>query len=83
MASATPASGNQDFDDGGDMSYVRSATVGEIYGDGGDSSSAFSTDDDEILEPSLSMEQRLQLARLWVANPSSSHEWTHGIGGVL
>ncbi|KAE8781607.1 hypothetical protein D1007_45132 [Hordeum vulgare] len=29
------------------------------------------------------MEQRLRLAQIWVVNPTSSHHWTHGIGGSL
>ena len=58
-----------------------SGTVG-VDGDGSDeSSSAYSTDDEESML--LTMEQRLRLAHQWVANPSSSHELTHGLGGVL
>ncbi|KAI4981045.1 hypothetical protein ZWY2020_021530 [Hordeum vulgare] len=48
--------GDEDFDGGGDMSYVRNAAVGGIYGDDDDSSSAYSTHDDKILKPPLSME---------------------------
>ncbi|KAE8778526.1 hypothetical protein D1007_48546 [Hordeum vulgare] len=84
MALTTPAGGGQDFDSGEDMSYIRSSAVSGIYDDGGgDSSSAYSTDDEEISEPSLSMEQRLRLAKLLVVNLSSSHEWTHGIGDMF
>ena len=54
-----------------------------IEGGDGYSSSEYSSDDDEFMEPALSMEQRVRLAQLWVANPSNSHELTHGLGGVL
>jgi hypothetical protein len=82
MASVTPAGGDEGVDGGGDLPFCRSGLAGVMYGDGGDDSiSTYSTDDEE--EPLLSMEQQLRLAQLWVANPSSSHELTHGLGGVL
>ncbi|KAE8774889.1 hypothetical protein D1007_52659 [Hordeum vulgare] len=85
MASATVAGGGQDFDGGEDMPYVHSTAAGIIYGDvsDNDSTSAYSIDDNKISEPQLSMEQRMRLPKLWVVNPSSSHEWTHGIDDVL
>jgi hypothetical protein len=56
---------------------------GEGGSGSGYSTSEYSDDDDDFSEAALSMEQRLQLARIWVANPSLAHQWTHGIGGVL
>ena len=47
------------------------------------SSSAYYSDDDEGMEAPLSMEQRPRLAEIWVANPTTSHHWSHGLGGVL
>ena len=90
MASAIPPVGGEGVHGGGEgvhgigemPFWPPSGTVG-VDGDGGDdSSSAYSTDDEEE-SMLLSMEQRLQLAQQWVANPSSSHELTHGLGGVL
>ena len=76
MASATPAGGDGLGDaSGGDLP--------RFDGSGGYSSSEYSSEDEDFAEPALSMEQRLQLARIWVANPSTAHQWTHGIGGVL
>ena len=46
------------------------------------SSSAYYSDDDEGMEAPLSMKQRLRLAEIWVANPTTSHHWSHGLGGV-
>ena len=50
------------------------------------SSSYYSDADDEDLEEEavLSMEDRVKLAEIWVAHPTSSHQWTSGAaGGVL
>ena len=50
------------------------------------SSSYYSSADDEDLEEeaALSMEDRVKLAEIWVAHPTSSHQWTSGAaGGVL
>ena len=51
--------------------------------DDGDSSSYYSSGEEEMKEAPLSMEQRLRMAEMWVANPLTSHHWTHGCGGVL
>ena len=78
MASATPAG-----DDGqGDASGGDLPRLG-LDGSGCYSSSEYSSEDEDFAEPALSMEQRLKMVRIWVANPSTAHQWTHGIGGVL
>ena len=33
-------------------------------------------------EPVVTRTGKLRLAKIWVANPSSSHRWTSRIGGV-
>ena len=95
MAAAPPgggggSGGGGDGDGGGaNLPLFGIGAVGGIEGrspiEGGDgySSSEYSSDDDEFMEPALSMEQRVRLAQQWVANPSNSHELTHGLGGVL
>ena len=95
MAAATPGggggSGGGDNGDGGgaNIPLFGSGAAGGIEGrspiEGGDgySSSEYSSDDDEFMEPALSMEQQVWLAQQWMANPSNSHELTHGLGGVL
>ena len=84
------ARGSGDGDGGGaNLPLFGIGAAGGIEGrspiEGGDgySSSEYSSDDDEFMEPALSMEQRVRLAKQWVANPSNSHELTHGLGGVL
>ena len=49
------------------------------------SSSYYSSADDEDVEEeaALSMEDRVRLAEIWVANPSSSHQWTSGAAGDM
>ncbi|KAE8803257.1 hypothetical protein D1007_20837 [Hordeum vulgare] len=51
--------------------------VGLAVEDGG------SSGDDEDLEEEapVSMEHRVKMAEIWVANPRSSHHWTSGAGG--
>ena len=78
MASVTPAGG----DGRGDVSGGDLPRLG-LDGSGGYSSSEYCSEDEDFAEPALSMEQRLQLARIWVANPSTAHHWTHGFGGAL
>ena len=78
MASATTAGDGDGVDGGGDLPFLPPS--GPAGGD--DSSSAYSSDDEDE-SPLISMEERLRVAHLWVANPSSSHEVTHGLGGVL
>ncbi|KAE8793943.1 hypothetical protein D1007_31381 [Hordeum vulgare] len=53
--------------------------------DDDDSSPYHSSGDDEDLEeePVLSMENRVKLAEIWVAIPTSSHHWTSGSGGGM
>lgn len=88
MAAVTPGGGA-----GGCSSDGGVGGYGDLPGLGSDaragldcgysSSSDYSSDDDEFLEPPLSMEQRVRLAKIWAANPTTSHQWTHGVGGVL
>ncbi|KAE8782356.1 hypothetical protein D1007_44274 [Hordeum vulgare] len=47
------------------------------------SSGARSEDEDLKEEVALSMEDRVKMAEIWVANPSSSYHWTIGAGGGL
>ncbi|KAE8785110.1 Ubiquitin carboxyl-terminal hydrolase 12 [Hordeum vulgare] len=56
--------------------------IGLVVDDSG-SSSYHSFDDDEDMEEeaALPMEDRVKLAEIWVANPTSSHHWTSGAGG--
>ncbi|KAI5011538.1 hypothetical protein ZWY2020_013675 [Hordeum vulgare] len=51
--------------------------IGLAVEDGG------SSGDDEDLEEEapVSMEHRVKMAEIWVANPRSSHHWTSGAGG--
>lgn len=66
----------------GDLFGLGSDAVRGI--DGGYScSSYYSSDNDEFLEPALSMEQQVRLTKIWVANPTTSHHCTHGIGSLL
>ena len=74
MASATLA--------GGDASGSDLPRLG-LNGSGCYSSSEYSSEDEDFVEPALSMEQRLKMVRIWVANPSTTHHWTHGFSGVL
>ena len=91
MAAAPPGGGGGDGDGGSaNLPLFGIGAAGGIEGrspiEGGDgysSSDLYSSDDDEFMEPALSMEQRVRLAKQWVANPSNSHELTHGLGGVL
>ena len=74
---ATPGDGaggcsNDGGGGSGDLPGFGSVAAGGIDS-GGYSSSAYSSDDDEFLEPALSMEQRARLAKIWVANPTTSH----------
>ena len=92
MAAATPGGGGSSGDggngDGGgaNIPLFGIGAAGGIEGrspiEGGDgySSSEYSSDDDEFMEPTLSMEQRVRLAQQWVENPSNSHGLTHGLG---
>ncbi|KAE8775279.1 hypothetical protein D1007_52220 [Hordeum vulgare] len=56
--------------------------VGLVVDDGGSSSYHSSGDDEDLEEEAaLSMEDRVKLAVIWVANPTSSHHWASGAGG--
>ncbi|KAE8785684.1 hypothetical protein D1007_40589 [Hordeum vulgare] len=62
--------------------------VGLAVDDGGSSSNHSSDagleeEDLEEEEEALSMEDRVKMAEIWVANTSSSHHWTSGAGGGL
>ncbi|KAI4972129.1 hypothetical protein ZWY2020_003054 [Hordeum vulgare] len=45
--------------------------------------SYYTGDKEEEEEVPLSMAQRVRLAEMWVANPTTSHHLTSGLGGVL
>ncbi|KAI4976361.1 hypothetical protein ZWY2020_049968 [Hordeum vulgare] len=49
----------------------------------GSSSSYYTGDEEEEEEASLSMDQWVRLTEMWVANPTTSHHLTSGVGGVL
>ena len=83
MAAATPSGGGNGDGGSANIPLFGSGAAGAFEGGDDYSSSKYSSDDDEFMEPTLSMEQRVRLAQLWVANPSNSHELTHGPGGVL
>ncbi|KAI4987077.1 hypothetical protein ZWY2020_019877 [Hordeum vulgare] len=58
---------------------------GNGYVDGDDDIDSYSSDDEsscDFSEPAVSKAGMLRLAQIWVANPSTSHHWTSGIGGV-
>ncbi|KAE8820464.1 hypothetical protein D1007_01612 [Hordeum vulgare] len=56
--------------------------VGLAMDDGGSSSyHSYSDDEDLEEEAMLSMEDRVKLAEIWVANTTTSHQWTSGAGG--
>ncbi|KAE8802453.1 wd repeat-containing protein 43 [Hordeum vulgare] len=60
--------------------------VGLAVDDGGYSSnhsSGAGSEDEDLEEAALSMEDRVKMAEIWVANPSSSHHWTSGAGGGM
>ncbi|KAI4988328.1 hypothetical protein ZWY2020_029958 [Hordeum vulgare] len=79
MVAATPndggvVSGYGDLPDLGDDDHV---------GLEGSSSSYYTGNEEEEEEASLSMDQGVRLAEMWVANPTTSHHLTTGVGGVL
>ncbi|KAE8800009.1 hypothetical protein D1007_24483 [Hordeum vulgare] len=79
MAAATPDGGGvvggyEDLPDLGDDDHV---------GLEGSSSSYYIGDKEEEEEASLSMDQRVRLAEMWMANPTTSHHLTIGVGGVF
>ena len=45
-----------------DTPFFQSGMSGAIEGGDGDSSSFYSSDDEEVMEPAMSMEQRVRLA---------------------
>ncbi|KAE8819801.1 hypothetical protein D1007_02475 [Hordeum vulgare] len=87
MAATNPTGGKGADEDGrigGDL--PRSSVDGStrrIDDSGTYSTSKDCRDDDDFAELALSTEERLRLAHIWVANPSTAHQWTHGIGGVF
>ncbi|KAI5006042.1 hypothetical protein ZWY2020_033285 [Hordeum vulgare] len=90
MAAATPRSivgGGGDDDVEGDGGHIVSsgALRGVAWGGGDDDSESYSSDGEgscEFSECGVSKAGMLRLAQIWVANPSTSHLWTSGIGGV-
>ncbi|KAI4994249.1 hypothetical protein ZWY2020_029297 [Hordeum vulgare] len=79
MAAATP-------DDGGFVgSYgdLPSLSDDDHVGLDGSSSSYYTGDEEEEEEAPLSMAQRVRLAEMWAANPTTSHHLTSGLGGTL
>ncbi|KAI4991588.1 hypothetical protein ZWY2020_039974 [Hordeum vulgare] len=84
MATATP-SGSDVAGGYGDLPGLGpDGHVGLAVDEGGSSSYHSSGDDEDLEEEeALSMEDRVKLAEIWVANPTSSHHWTSGAGGDL
>ncbi|KAE8777895.1 hypothetical protein D1007_49304 [Hordeum vulgare] len=82
MATATP-SGSDVAGGYGDLPGLGpDGHVGLAVDEGGSSSYHSSGDDEDLEEEeALSMEDRVKLAEIWVANPTSSHHWTSGAGG--
>ena len=80
MATATPDGGDSA---GGYVDLLGLGSDDHVGLDDGGSGSYYSSADDEDLEEetTLSMEDRVRLAEVWVANPTSSHHWTSGAGG--
>jgi hypothetical protein len=87
MAAATPSGGEGGCSSGGGVGgYGDLPGLGSdehVRLDGGGSSSNYSSDDEDLEEAPLSMEQRVRLAEIWVANPTTSHHWTCAAGGVM
>lgn len=87
MAAATPGGGGVAGGYGDLPGLGVDDHVGLAVDDGGSSlshsSGARSEDGDLEEEAALSMEDRVKMAEIWVANPSSSHHWTNGAGGGL
>ncbi|KAI5007386.1 hypothetical protein ZWY2020_050831 [Hordeum vulgare] len=90
MAAATPGNvvgGDGDGDVDGDGGHIvssgalRGVACGGDDGDG-DSDSSDGEGACEFFEPAVSKAGKLRLAQIWVLNPSTSHRWTSGIGGV-
>ncbi|KAE8821817.1 hypothetical protein D1007_00003 [Hordeum vulgare] len=79
MAAMTPTGG----EGGGDLPRLGAdSSTGGVDGSGAYSTSEDYMNDDDFAELALSTEQRLRLEHIWVANPSTVHQWTHGIGSV-
>ncbi|KAI5022605.1 hypothetical protein ZWY2020_059490 [Hordeum vulgare] len=82
MAAATPGSivgGGCDGDVEGDGRHI-----GVAWGGGDDDRDSYLSDGKgscEFSEPAMSKTGMSRLAEIWVANPSTSHHWTSGIGG--
>lgn len=60
---------------------------GGRHGSGSDNSSPTGSncdkmEDGEFLKATLSKSSRVRLAQTWVVNPTTSHQWTHVLGGV-
>ncbi|KAE8818830.1 hypothetical protein D1007_03435 [Hordeum vulgare] len=77
MAAMTLAGGDdagEDGGSGGDLPHSGvDGSAGGIDGTGAYSTSEDSRNDDDFAEPTLSTEQRLRLAHIWMANPSTAH----------
>ncbi|KAE8790780.1 hypothetical protein D1007_34990 [Hordeum vulgare] len=90
MAAAAPGNivrggGNGDVDGDGGHIISSGALRGVAFGSGGDDNDFYSSDGEsscDFSEPAVSKAGMLRLAQIWVANPSTSHHWTSGIGGV-
>ncbi|KAI4996055.1 hypothetical protein ZWY2020_041153 [Hordeum vulgare] len=87
MATATPGGGDVAGGYGHLPSLGLDDPVGLGVDDGGSSSNHSSgaglEDEDLEEEAARSMEDRVKMAEIWVANPTSSHHWTSGAGGGL
>ena len=79
MAATTPGSGDGGCtSDGGVGGYEDLPGIGSeehVGVDGGGSNSYYLSDDEglDLDEAPLSMEQRVTMAEIWVANPTTSH----------
>ncbi|KAI4972640.1 hypothetical protein ZWY2020_003565 [Hordeum vulgare] len=80
MAAATPNGGGVGSDGYDDLPGLGDD---DHVGLDGSSSSYYTGDEEEEEEAPLSMAQRVRLAEMWVANPTTSHQLTSGLGGAL
>ncbi|KAI5005150.1 hypothetical protein ZWY2020_032393 [Hordeum vulgare] len=83
LCAATPGGGSDVAGGYGDLPGLGPDDhVGLAVDDGGSSSYHSSSDDEDLEEEAtLSMEDRVKLTKIWVANPTISHHWTSGAGG--
>ncbi|KAE8789862.1 hypothetical protein D1007_35822 [Hordeum vulgare] len=85
MVAATlgDGSGVGGSDDVGGYDDLPSLGSDDHIGLDGSSSSYYTDDEEEEEEVPMSMEQRVRLVEMWVANPTTSHHWIIREGGVM